>query len=400
LGRYSAIAMPAEPRPPAQSRGASLVSHRRDSHMKDAAFLIVGAGFAGSVVAERLASAGRRVLVVDRRAHVGGNCYDHLDEHGVLVHRYGGHIFHTNRKVVVTYLSRFTEWRRYEHKVLASVDGKLVPFPINVDTINKLYGLNLDEEGAKAFLEKVREPRDPVRTSEDVVISAVGRDLYEKFYQNYTRKHWGLDASELSASVAGRIPVRTNHDDRYFTDDFQAMPLHGYTKLFERILCHPNIEVRLGVDFAQITGQAEVGHTVYTGPIDEYFGFCCGKLPYRSLRIEHEHLPNTPYLLPVGTVNFPNSHEFNRIAEFKHMTGQEHSGTTVARDYPSSEGDPFYPIPRPENEALYRRYRALASRERNTTFVGRLAQYRYFNMDQVVLAALRTARRIIEVDNG
>ena len=356
--------------------------------------MIVGAGFAGSVVAERLAGAGFTVLVIDKRNHLGGNCYDEYDDHGVLVHRYAGHIFHTNLKHVVRYLSRFTEWRTYEHKVLAQVDGKLVPFPINRDTINMLYGLNLDEEGIRKFLERVRELRNPIRTSEDVVVNAVGWDLYEKFYRNYNRKHWGLDPSELSASVSARIPVRTNRDDRYFSDDFQALPLHGYTKLFERMLDHPNITVHLGTDFARVKGQVRARHIVYTGLIDEYFGFRFGKLPYRSLRFEHEHLPNVRQYLPVGTVNYPNDYDFNRIAEFKHMTGQEHPGTSIVRDYPTSEGDPYYPIPRPENEALYQKYKTLAREEPNVTFVGRLAEYRYYNMDEVVDEALKVARSI------
>ena len=353
--------------------------------------LVVGAGMAGSVVAERLASAGKQVLVMDRRDHIGGNCYDELDDHGVLVHRYAGHIFHTNLKHVVAYLSRFTDWRPYEHRVRACVDGKLVPFPINQDTINMLYGLDLDGEGAKRFLESVRETREPIRTSEDVVVNAVGWDLYEKFYRNYNRKHWGLDPSQLSASVAARIPVRTNRDDRYFEDEFQAMPLHGFTKLFERMLDHPNIDVQLNTSFQAIKKHVCPSHVVYTGAIDEYFDYCYGKLPYRSLRIEHEHLPNTERLLPVGTVNYPNDYEFNRIAEFKHMTGQCHSGTTIVRDYPTAEGDPYYPIPRRENEELYQKYKVLADRERNVTFVGRLAQYRYFNMDLVVDSALKAA---------
>lgn len=353
--------------------------------------LVVGSGFAGSVVAERLASAGKSVLIIDKREHFGGNCYDEYDEHGVLVHRYAGHIFHTGLKHVVSYLSRFTEWRPYEHRVRASVDGKLVPFPINLDTINMLYDLNLDEEEARAFLDKAREPREPILTSEDVVVDAIGWDLYMKFYKNYNRKHWGLDPSELSASVAARIPVRTNRDDRYFEDEFQAMPLHGFARLFERMLDHENITVLLKTDFADVRDEIQAERIVYTGPIDEYFGYCFGRLPYRSLRIEHEHLPNTRFHLPVGTVNYPNEYEFNRVAEFKHMTGQEHSGTTIVRDYPTAEGDPYYPIPRPENEELYRKYKVLADQERNVVFVGRLAQYRYYNIDMVVDCALKAA---------
>ncbi|HVY81106.1 MAG TPA: UDP-galactopyranose mutase [Steroidobacteraceae bacterium] len=358
-------------------------------------FLIVGAGFAGSTVAERLASAGMRVCVVDKRPHIAGNAYDELDAHGVLVHRYGPHIFHTNAKRLIAYLSRFTRWRFYEHRVRAVVDGVLYPMPINRDTINGLYGLSLDEAGMQAHLERVREPRAPIRTSEDVLLNSVGRDLYEKFFLNYTRKQWGLDPSQLAAGVAARVPVRTDTDDRYFLDDYQFMPADGYTRMFEQMLAHPNIEVRTGVDFATVRGRLDYEHVVYTGPIDAYFGHCYGRLPYRSLRFEHEHLPHARQFQPVGTVNYPNDHAYTRITEFRHLTGQEHSGTSIVREYPQAEGEPYYPIPRPENEALYKRYAELARRERGVTFVGRLAQYRYYNMDQVVAAALKCADELL-----
>ncbi len=358
--------------------------------------LVVGAGYAGSVVAERLARAGKRVHVIDKRPHVGGNVYDEYDEHGIRVGRYGPHIFHTNSTRIVDYLSNFTEWRPYEHRALAHVEGKLLPIPINLDTVNKLYGLSLDEEEVEAFFERVREPRTPVETSEDLVVSTVGRDLYEKFFKNYTRKHWGLDPSQLSAGVAARVPVRTNRDDRYWTDEFQGVPLHGYTKMFEAILDHRNIGIELGVDFHEIRERVQARHLVYTGPIDAYFGYRFGRLPYRSLRFEHEHLPGIPRYQPVATINYPNEHDYIRVTEFKHLTGQEHPGTSIVREYPQSEGDPYYPVPRPENEALYKRYQSLAARERNVTFVGRLSQYRYYNMDQVVGAALKAAQNILE----
>jgi UDP-galactopyranose mutase len=266
--------------------------------------------------------------------------------------------------------------------------------PINRDTVNALYGLALDEAGVAAFFEKVREPRESVRTSEDVVLNSVGRDLYEKFFLNYTRKQWGLDPSQLSAGVAARIPVRTNSDDRYFSDDYQFMPAEGYTKLFEKMLDHPNITVRLSTDFSQIRDEIGAAHIVFTGPIDAYFNYCFGKLPYRSLRFEHQHLPNTHLFQEFGTINYPNDHAYTRITEFKHLTGQRHSGTSIVREYPQAEGEPYYPIPRFENEALYKRYAALADELRNVTFVGRLAQYRYYNMDQVVAAALKAAENI------
>jgi UDP-galactopyranose mutase len=335
------------------------------------------------------------VHVIDRRPHLAGNAYDELDDDGVLVHRYGPHIFHTNSERIFQYLSRFTEWRTYEHRVRCVVDGTSYPFPINRDTLNQLYGLELDEAGAAAFFDRVREPREPVRSSEDVVLNSVGRDLYEKFFLNYTRKQWGLEPSQLKAGVAARIPVRTNTDDRYFTDTFQAMPKDGYTRLFERMLDHPNITVELGVDFESVRKQHESTHVVFTGPIDAYFNFCFGRLPYRSLRFEHEHLANVSEFQEVGTVNYPNDHTYTRITEFKHLTGQVHPGTSIMREYPQTEGDPYYPIPRDENEALYKRYSGLAEQEKNVTFVGRLAQYRYYNMDQVVGAALKTAESLI-----
>lgn len=379
--------------------GESVVDHvislDKQGVMSRADFLVVGAGFAGSVVARELADAGRSVLVIDRRPHIGGNAYDEVDGHGVLVHRYGPHIFHTNAQRIADYLSRFTEWRKYEHRVLSCVGGRLYPFPINRDTLNQLYGLELDEAGAAAYFERVREPRDPVRTSEDVVLNSVGRDLYSKFFEGYTFKQWGLHASDLKAGVAARIPVRTNCDDRYFTDVFQAMPMHGYTKLFAALLDHPRVQVELGVDFTQLRGQHRSSHVVYTGPIDAYFDYCHGRLPYRSLRFEHEHIADTARFQPVGTVNFPNDHAYTRITEFKHLTGQPHSGTSLVREYPQDDGDPYYPVPRAENEALYKRYEKLAEKESSVTFVGRLAQYRYYNMDQVVGAALAAARRLV-----
>ncbi|HEY2858952.1 MAG TPA: UDP-galactopyranose mutase [Terracidiphilus sp.] len=354
--------------------------------------LVVGAGFAGSVIAERAASSGHSVEVIDRRRHIAGNAFDEYDAHGVLVHRYGPHAFHTNSDKVALYLSHFTDWIPYEHRTLAVVDGALYPIPINRTTINKLYGLNLDEEGVRQFLEGVREPRTTLRTSEDVVLASVGSDLCEKFFRNYTRKQWGLDLSELAPTVAARIPTRTNDDDRYFTDKFQNMPAKGYTAMFERMLDHPNIRVRLLTDFQSIRHKIKYDQLFFSGPIDEYFLHCFGKLPYRSLRFEHEHLPGQENFQPVAQVNYPNDHKYTRISESKHLTGQRHSGTTIAREYPESEGEPYYPVPRAENQQLYERYRDLATREHGVHFIGRLGQYRYFNMDQVVAQALSTAQ--------
>jgi UDP-galactopyranose mutase len=358
--------------------------------------LIVGAGFAGSVMARELAEAGYSVVLIDKRPHIGGNAYDRYDDAGVLIHPYGPHIFHTNSEKVFVWLSRFTEWRPYEHRVLAEVEGKLYPIPINRRTINALYGLDLDEAGIEHYLESVRIPRDTIRTSEDVVLNSVGSDLCDKFFRGYTRKQWGLDLNELSAGVASRIPTRCNDDDRYFTDTFQAMPKDGYTAMFERMLDHPNIQVRVHTDYADVKGTRQFAHTVYTGPIDAFFAFQYGKLPYRSLRFDHQHLTGIQRFQEVGTINYPNDHAYTRITEFKHLTGQVHKGTSIVREYPQAEGDPYYPVPRPENEALYQKYKTLAEEEHNVSFVGRLAQYRYYNMDQVVAVALKAARNLQE----
>jgi UDP-galactopyranose mutase len=359
--------------------------------------LIVGAGFAGSVVAERLASQqAKRVLVVDRRPHVGGNAYDERDAAGILVHRYGPHIFHTNSAEIFGYLSRFTEWRPYEHRVLARVRGRLLPIPINRTTVNELYGLRLrTAEEVERFHAERAEPGRERRTSEDVVVGAIGRELYDLFFRGYTRKQWGLDPSQLDASVTARVPTRTNADDRYFTDTYQAMPLDGYTAMFERMLSHPLIEVRTSTDLAAVREAEDYGMLVYTGPVDAFFDHRFGPLPYRSLRFEFETLANERYQ-PVGTVNYPDETAvpFTRITEFKHLTGQRHPATTIVREFPTAEGDPYYPIPRPENAELYRRYQALAEARRDVHFVGRLATYRYYNMDQVVAQALTTFKRM------
>ncbi|MTD10590.1 UDP-galactopyranose mutase [Acinetobacter sp. YIM 103518] len=358
--------------------------------------LVVGAGFAGSVCARELAEAGHQILVVDRRDHIAGNAFDVKDDHGILIHQYGPHIFHTNSERIFNYLSKFTEWYQYEHRVRGVVNGKEYPFPINRDTLNQLYNLDLTEEQAAEFFEKVREPKDKIQTSEDVVLNSVGRDLYEKFFLNYTKKQWGLDPSQLKAGVAARIPTRTNSDDRYFTDTYQAMPLHGYTAMFENLLNHPNIKVKLATEFKDVFNEnVEFDHIVYTGPIDAFYDFEFGHLPYRSLRFEHEHLENTEQYQSVGTVNYPNDFDFTRITEFKHLTGQKHSSTSIVREYPTDTGDPYYPIPRDENEKLFKQYQALANNEEKVTFVGRLAEYRYYNMDQVVGAALNAVDKIL-----
>jgi UDP-galactopyranose mutase len=364
-------------------------------------YLIVGAGFAGSVLAERLAAGlGKRVLIIDRRPHIGGNAYDHYNDDGILIHRYGPHIFHTNAQRIVDYLSRFTQWRPYEHRVLAHVDDKLVPIPINLTTLNRLYDLNLDPEDAAAFLASRAEPVEEIRTSEDVVINQVGHELYQKFFRGYTRKQWGLDPSQLDKSVTSRVPTRTNTDDRYFLDEFQQMPLHGYTRMFENMLDHPNIKIMLNADFAEIKRDISFKHLIYSGPIDEYFDYRYSKLPYRSLAFQHETV-DTEQFQPVAVVNYPDEAiSYTRITEYKHLTGQTHPRTALTYEFPRGEGDPYYPVPRAENAELYKQYQALAEATPDVTFVGRLGTYRYYNMDQVVGQALAIFNRLAEAETG
>jgi UDP-galactopyranose mutase len=359
-------------------------------------YLIAGAGFAGSVLAERLASQlNKKVLLVEKRNHIGGNTYDYYNKDGILIHKYGPHIFHTNSKTVFDYLSQFTPWRPYEHQVLASVDGQLVPIPINANTINQLYSLNLSCEEVETFFALKAEHVARIKTSEDVVVSKVGRELYEKFFRGYTRKMWELDPSELDASVTARVPTRTNKDNRYFTDTYQAMPLYGYTHLFQKMLSHPNIKIMLNTDYKEVIDIIPHKNVIYTGPIDEYFNYCYGRLPYRSIEFQFETL-DVEHFQATGTINYPNHQAYTRITEFKYLTGQKHSKTSIVYEFPKADGDPYYPIPRAENAEMYRQYQHLADSMTNTYFVGRLATYKYYNMDQVVAQALTTFKKITE----
>ena len=358
-------------------------------------FLIVGAGFSGSVIAERLASQlDKKVLLVDRRPHIAGNAYDYYDDAGILIHKYGPHIFHTNSSDVFDYLSQFTQWRQYQHWVKANVDGQLVPMPINLDTINLLYGLDLNSMQVEEFFASQAEKVDQIRTSEDVVVSKIGRELYQKFFQGYTRKQWALDPSELDASVTSRVPTRTNRDPRYFTDSHQAMPRHGFTRMFENMLDHDNIKVLLNCDYREVMDFVPYKNIVYTGPVDEFFDYKYGKLPYRSIDFKFESYDQEQYqIAPV--INYPNDYAYTRITEFKYLTGQEHRKTSIVYEFPTAHGDPYYPIPRPENAEVYKKYQTLASEQKNVWFVGRLATYKYYNMDQCVAQALSTYKKIV-----
>jgi UDP-galactopyranose mutase len=357
-------------------------------------YLIVGAGITGATIARILAEAGKQVLVVDKRNHIGGNCYDEYDEHGILIHKYGPHIFHTEHKEVWGFLSRFTEWRPYQHRVRARVNGKLLPFPINLDTINQLYNLTLEPNQMADYLDSVKVKIDTIANSKDSIVSRIGIDLYEKFFKNYTLKQWGVTADELHPSVCERIPVRLNRDDRYFTDRYQGMPLRGYTELFKKMLSHNNINILLKADYADVSGDIKYKELVYTGPIDEYFNYCYGKLGYRSLRFDFKNF-KTASFQDCAVVNYPNGYDFTRITEYKKLTGQRLDSTTVSYEYPCNQGDPYYPVPTSENSRPYERYCEQTKKLKNVTFAGRLGAYHYMNIDTACFEGMKTARGLL-----
>ncbi|KAA0208190.1 MAG: UDP-galactopyranose mutase [Ignavibacteriaceae bacterium] len=359
-------------------------------------YLIVGAGFAGAVMAERLASVlNKKVLVIDKRNHIAGNAFDERNEYDIMIHKYGPHLFHTNSEMVFSYLSMFTDWYKYEHRVLAFSDGELYQIPINKNTLNKVFNLSLaTDREVSDFLDAIREKRYPILNSEDVIVNQVGSTLFEKFFKSYTLKQWQREPKELSASVCGRIPVRTNEDDRYFTDRFQYMPSDGYTKMFERILSHENITVELNKDFFELESDLKFDNLIYTGPIDKFYGYRFGKLPYRSLRFEYKSYEKEFYQ-PVSQVNYVDPDvDFTRVVEYKHITNPKSKYTTIACEFSQSDGEPFYPVPSDDTRHLYMKYRDIALKERRVKFCGRLAEYQYFNMDQVVANTLKVFKQI------
>lgn len=355
--------------------------------------IVVGAGISGATIAERYAKVlNKKVLVIEKRNHIGGNCYDFYDDAGILVSKYGAHLFHTNDEYVWKYLQMFSAWRPYVHTVLSSVDSMLVPVPVNITTVNLLLGLHIQtEQEMKKWLATQIIPIDKPTNSEEMALSLVGKTLYEKLFKNYTLKQWNTLPALLDASIIGRIPVRTNFDPRYFSDKYQAMPSLGYTKLFEKMLSHPNITVQLNTDYFHIKDSLKNFEKLFfTGPIDLYFQkVSAKKLIYRSLRFEFETF-DFPYYQVNSVINYPNDHKFTRILEFKHMYGQKHPKTTIAKEYPTWDGEPYYPVLSKENLALYEFYKKHADLEakKGVFFVGRLANYKYFNMDQAFANAL------------
>lgn len=363
-------------------------------------YLIVGAGFAGTVLAERLATQkNKTVLLVEKRRHIGGNAYDEFDQNGILVHRYGPHIFHTNSREVFDYLSMFTEWIPYEHRVLASVNGVLYPIPVNRETLNKFYKLDLrSDEEVKYFYEKVSEKRHPILNSEDVIVNKLGRELFDTFFKHFTKKQWGLEPAELSPVVCGRIPVRTGNDCRYFGDKFQFMPKHGYFRMFEKMLSHRNIKIVLNTDYKSVLDKIKFNKMIYTGPIDYFFDYKFGRLSYRSVRFEFENHKVSEYQ-QAAQINYTGFEvPYTRVTEYKKITGQEARSTTISREFPETAGEPFYPVPSASTNRLYKRYDELAGSLKNVIFCGLLAEYRYFNMDQVVANTLNIFKGLAEDD--
>jgi UDP-galactopyranose mutase len=376
-------------------------------------YVIVGAGFVGATLAERIAAQlGKKVLIIEKRNHIGGNAYDHYDEHGILVHKYGPHIFHTRSREVWDYLSQFTEWNIYQHKVLGRITGDLVPIPFNLNSLYQVFpkgmASRLEQKLVENFGINTKVPILKLREIDDPDLQQLADFIYKHIFLHYTMKQWGVTPEELDPTVTGRVPVHISRDNRYFQDPYQGMPKYGYTALFEKMLNHPNIKLMLNTDYKEIVdirsdggiklfGNPFEGKVIYTGPIDYFFDHKFGKLPYRSLNFKFETHAEE-YIQPCGTVNYPNDYEFTRITEFKHLTSQKADNTTVVYEYPEAyeqgTNDPYYPIKNDDNISLYKQYKREGSLLKDVYFAGRLADYQYYDMDAAVARALSLFKEI------
>lgn len=374
--------------------------------------LIVGAGYAGLVMAERICSSlGKSCLVIEKRDHIGGNAQDEYDEAGVLVHKYGPHYFRTNSEKVKSYLSQFTEWLPTRYQILSHTRDKFWRFPVNLNTFEQYLDRASSSEEFENWLESQRVPIEKPSNSEEVIISQIGWELYELFFKGYTKKQWKLEPKDLDPSVCGRIPIRTNRNDDYLKESFQALPKDGYHVLFKNIVdkCGSQLSIKLNTDYRDVIDEIDYQYMVYTGPIDLFYNFQYGKLPYRSLRFENESYGpkelearreiagKKGFFQPAMQVNYPNEEDYTRIVEIKHATRQQCENTTIVKEYPmdfSEDSDPYYPIPNDDSQELYKQYNSLADLEKKVSFIGRLATYKYYNMDQVVAMALKEFERI------
>jgi len=371
-------------------------------------YLIIGSGFAGSVIAERIANVlNKKVLIIEKRNHIGGNCYDYKDKNGIIIHKYGPHLFHTDYKEVFDYLSNFTDWHIYHHRVLAFIDGKKVPIPFNLNTLYMVFpeilARRIEEKLLSRYAYNSKVPILELKKEEDEDLKLLANYIYEKVFLNYTAKQWGLKPEDIEPGVTGRVPIYISRDDRYFTDKYQMVPVEGYTKIFERMLNHPNIKIMLNTDFKEVVeidlenkkvyflGQEFEGKVIFTGMIDEFFEYKFGTLPYRSLDLEFETLEKN-YFQEAAVVNYPNDYDFTRITEFKHIYPVESKKTVILKEYPKSyqtgKDIPYYPVFKEESKELYNRYREIADKFENLILVGRLADYRYYDMDDIVKRAL------------
>tara|TARA_B110001469_G_scaffold64555_1_gene61828 strand:+ start:11089 stop:12213 length:1125 start_codon:yes stop_codon:yes gene_type:complete len=369
-------------------------------------FIIVGCGLSGAVLAERIANKfKKKVLIIDKRNHIGGNCYDYIDkETNIRVNKYGAHLFHTNDKDVWEYINKFDKWERWEHKVLSYVDNKFVSMPVNITTINELCNQNLENgEDVKVWLNENQVKYENIQNSEEMAKSRIGNELYEKMVKEYTYKQWNKYPNELDKSVLERIPIRPNFDTRYFNDKYQALPKYGYTHFFERLLDNPLIEVRLETDFFKFREENDLSNVkiIYTGPIDSYYSnLGLPKLEYRSIDFKYEIHKNMNYYQPNSVVNYPEKeYPYTRIVEYKHFRNQKSKDTIIVSETTNDKGEPYYPIPNKKNMELYEKYKKMAEKEKNVYFVGRLANYKYFNMDEAIKNVLELVNNHLKFDS-